>query len=64
VTFVDACLKPYGWVVLYDSEAYVPSRSWATGVDPDLGTRLGDVLRRKFAAEYVTVQVERESPRP
>jgi cation diffusion facilitator family transporter len=29
------------------------------GVDPDLGTRLGDVLRTKFEAEYVTVQVER-----
>ena len=36
----------------------------ADGVDPDLGTRLGDVLRTKFEAEYVTVQVERESPRP
>ena len=31
----------------------------ADGVDPDLGTRLGDVLRTKFEAEYVTVQVER-----
>lgn len=31
----------------------------ADGVDPDLGTHLGDVLRTKFAAEYVTVQVER-----
>jgi cobalt-zinc-cadmium efflux system protein len=31
----------------------------ADGVDPDLGTRLGDVLRSKFEAEYVTVQVER-----
>jgi len=30
------------------------------GADPDLGTRLGDVLRTKFEAEYVTVQVERE----
>lgn len=29
------------------------------GVDPDLGTRLGDVLRTRFEAEYVTVQVER-----
>ncbi len=29
------------------------------GVDPDLGTRLGDVLRTKFEAEFVTVQVER-----
>lgn len=28
------------------------------GVDPELGTRLGDVLRTKFEAEYVTVQVE------
>jgi cation diffusion facilitator family transporter len=32
------------------------------GADPDLGTRLGDVLRTKFEAEYVTVQVEREGP--
>lgn len=31
------------------------------GVDPDLGTRLGDVLRTKFEAEYVTVQVERDT---
>jgi cobalt-zinc-cadmium efflux system protein len=31
----------------------------ADGVDPDLGTRLGDVLRTKFEAEFVTVQVER-----
>src|SRR4029079_16767158 len=31
----------------------------ADGVDPDLGTRLGDILRTKFEAEYVTVQVER-----
>ena len=31
------------------------------GADPDLGTRLGDVLRTKFEAEYVTVQVEREA---
>jgi cation diffusion facilitator family transporter len=31
----------------------------ADGADPDLGTRLGDVLRTKFEAEYVTVQVER-----
>lgn len=29
------------------------------GADPDLGTRLGDVLRTRFEAEYVTVQVER-----
>ena len=26
--------------------------------DPNLGTRLGDVLRTRFEAEYVTVQVE------
>jgi cobalt-zinc-cadmium efflux system protein len=31
------------------------------GLDPDLGTRLGDVLRTKFEAEYVTVQVERSA---
>ncbi len=28
------------------------------GEDPHLGTRLGDVLRAKFKAEYVTVQVD------
>jgi cation diffusion facilitator family transporter len=32
------------------------------GVDPDLGLRLGDVLRTRFEAEYVTVQVERVAP--
>jgi len=30
----------------------------ADGTDPDLGTRVGDVLRTKFEAEYVTVQVD------
>jgi len=29
-----------------------------TEADPSLGTRLGDVLRTKFEAEYVTVQVD------
>ncbi len=31
------------------------------GVDPDLATRLGDLLRTKLEAEYVTVQVERSA---
>ena len=31
----------------------------ADGTDPDLGTHLGDRLRTRFEAEYVTVQVER-----
>lgn len=30
----------------------------ADGADPNLGTTLGDVLRSKFNAEYVTVQVD------
>ena len=30
----------------------------ADGSDPNLGTRLGDVLRSRFNAEYVTVQVD------
>ena len=30
----------------------------ADGTDPELGTRVGDVLRTKFEAEYVTVQVD------
>ncbi len=30
----------------------------ADGADPNLGTRLGDVLRSRFNAEYVTVQVD------
>ena len=30
----------------------------ADGRDPQLGTRVGDVLRTKFEAEYVTVQVD------
>lgn len=30
----------------------------ADGADPNLGTALGDVLRAKFHAEYVTVQVD------
>jgi len=33
----------------------------ADGVDSDLGNHLGDLLRTRFEAEYVTVQVERES---
>lgn len=34
------------------------------GEDPDLATRLGDVLRTRFEAEYVTVQVERAGAAP
>ena len=30
----------------------------ADGADPCLGTNLGDVLRTRFDAEYVTVQVD------
>jgi hypothetical protein len=34
----------------------------ADGADPNLGTALGDVLRARFRAEYVTVQVDIVGP--
>jgi cation diffusion facilitator family transporter len=34
----------------------------ADGADPNLGTALGDVLRSRYAAEYVTVQVDVVDP--